>query len=338
MKQFLIVAVFAAVLCGPAAEARGMQQKDPKGAINVTPEEAKAYEPIEKAATPDAALTAAQAFMAKYPKSAALPQVEIAVYNKILDAPADEKRISLIGSFKQAFPASDRTIQLERTMVDYHTKAGQEAEARRILTAYTTKFPDEVDTHFDLLFIAAQALQRGDDSQLKAGIEHGRRAIELLEPAAKPATFVDDAQWTTYRTGNRPKARQFLGLLLFASGDASGAEATLNEAIAIDANDPQTYSILAALRQTEYVDAAQKFNASPDKKSPEAQQALEKANGALDRLLMTLAKFVVLAEARPEYKGAAPTMRAELEDLYKQRHGGKTDGLDGLLKAAREKK
>ena len=60
-----------------------MPVQQPQGTINVSPEEKKAYEPIEQAATAADALTAAKAFMEKYPTSAALPQIEIAVYNKI---------------------------------------------------------------------------------------------------------------------------------------------------------------------------------------------------------------------------------------------------------------
>jgi hypothetical protein len=337
VKQFLIVAVFAALLCGPAAEARAMQQKDTQGTINVPPEEAKAYEPIEKAATPEASLAAAQAFMAKYPKSAALPQVEIAVYNKILESPKDDKRIANIAAYKKAFPASDRGLELERSMVDYHLEKGNLAEIKRVSDEFLAKHPDDARTHYLLLRIAVDGLKRQDGSMIPSGQEHGKKAIAILEGTAKPAEFATDAEWQTWKAENLGLAYQSYGIIGLATGNMAMASEYIGKASVASPSDPLNYFFLANIREDEYVKVAQQFNAMTDKKSPEATKTLEAANAKMDEVIVMLAKTVALSENKPEYAAVHGQARPVLEDRYKQRHG-KLDGLDAAIKKAREAK
>jgi hypothetical protein len=337
VKQFVIVAVFAALLCGPAG-ARAMQQKDAQGTINVSPEEAKAYEPIEKAATAEASLAAAQAFMAKYPKSAALPQVEIAVYNKIIESPKDDKRIANIAAYKQAFPASERGLELERSMVDYHLEKGNLAEIKRVSDEFLARHPDDARTHYLLLRIAVDGLKRQDGSMIPSGQEHGKKAIAILEGTAKPAEFATDAEWQTWKTENLGLAYQSYGIIGLATGNMPMASEYIGKATVASPTDPLNYFFLANIREEEYAQVAQQFNSMADKKSPEATKTLEAANAKMDEVIKMLAKTVALSEDKPQYAQILAQAKPVLEERYKQRHGGKIDGLDAVIKAARESK
>ena len=338
MKILVIVAAFAALLGAPAATARGAQAPGSQGTINVSPEEAKAYEPIEKAATPDEALAAAKAFMAKYPKSAALPQVEIAVYNKIVDSPKDEKRLASIAAFKQTFPASDRGLDLERTMVDYYLAKGDLAEIKRISDAFLAKHPDDVRTHYLLLRIAVDGLKRNDGSMLAAGKTHGQRAIAILEAPTRPVDFKDDAEWQTFKTESLGLAYQSYGIIGLATGDGTMANEYITKATTVSPADPLNYFFLANLREAEYAAIAEKFNAMADKSTEPAKQQLASANAKMDEVIKLLAKTVVLSENKPELKQILDQAKPAFEERYRQRHGGKLDGAEDLLKAAREGK
>src|SRR5215203_3247804 len=97
--------VAASLLVGVVPYAPAAQTQ---GGITVPPDELKAYQPIEKAATAAEAITLAKDFIAKYPKSAALPQVEIAVYNKIQESPKDDTRVANTAAFEAMYPESVR--------------------------------------------------------------------------------------------------------------------------------------------------------------------------------------------------------------------------------------
>jgi len=323
------------VLAAPSMASR-VQEKPTT--INVPPEEAKAYEPIAKATTPDEVIAAAKDFIAKYPKSAALPQVEIAVFNKIVDSPKDEKRVANTETFKQMFPTSERGLELERGLVDYYIQKGDLASIKRVSEAYLAKHPDDVVTHYLMLRIAVDALKRQDASLLSAGKEHGKRAIEMLEATTRPATFPTDADWQKYKAENLELAYQSYGIIGLASGDMTMAVDYLTKATTAGPADPLNYLFLASIKEGEYQELAQKFNALPDKKSPDAQKAMDAANAKIDEVIPLLAKAVVLSEAKPEYAAINQQARPALEDRYKQRHNGKLDGLDAVLKAAREGK
>jgi hypothetical protein len=328
-----IVAAIALAVCampGLVASARARQ-----GTINVPPEEAKAYQPIEAAATADEAMVAAKAFMAKYPQSAAIPQVEIAVYNKIIEMPKDEKRLASTATFKQMFPSSTRIVDLERGMAEYYIAKNDTAELKRTSEAYLAAHPDDVTTHYLLLRIAVDGLKRNDTSMLESGRTHGKRAIELLESATPPADFGDASAWQAYKNENLGLAYQSYGIIGLATGDTQMATEYLTKATTASPADPLNFLFLASLKETVYTDLAKKFNAMPDRKSAEAKKALDDANAVVGEMIRRYATASVLSENKPEYAQVYANAKEALEEHYKYRHDGKLDGLDAVLKTAR---
>jgi hypothetical protein len=335
LKRLIRAAAVAAVLATPSLAAPFVQDK---GSINVPPEEASAYAPIEKAATVEESIAAAKAFIAKYPKSAAMPQVEIAVYNKIIASPKDEKRLAYNASFRELFPTSDQNLDLDRSMVDYYLSKNDMASINKVSEAYLAKHPDDVTTHYLLLRLAVDGLKRQDGSMLQSGQAHGKRAIELLESSTPPPGFKDPTEWQKYKDENLGLAYQSYGIIGLATGDNTMATTYLTKATVASPSDPLNFLFLASLREGEYEALAKQFNGMPDRGSADAKKVLDSANAAVDAMIPLYAKAVVLSENKPEAAQINANAKQALEEHYKQRHNGSLDGLDAVLKTARESK
>jgi hypothetical protein len=302
--------------------------------ITVPPEELKAYEAVRDAADADAALAAAKAFAEKHPKSAALAQVEIDVYNKLVESPRGAERLPRIAAFKQLFPASDRGLDLEMGMMAHYFETGNHAEIFRVGEAVLAKRPDDVEAHYLLLRAAVDALKQNNTSYVAKGKAHGTRALELFAQAGVPPRFSSDAEWQAFRTERLPLTHQSMGLIGLATGDAALASEYLPKAIEGSPSDPLNYFFLANLRYLEYTAIAQRYNSMGDKSGPDAKKALDDANAKVDDAIDLLAKTVVLADANPQHAALATQARSMLEENWKQRHGGKLDGLDAKIKSA----
>lgn len=336
MTRYIFLAlVLGLAPCSAPAHASPAQAQQEQGQITVPPEELKAYEPVRTAATVDEVIAAARAFAAKYPQSAALRQVEIDVYNKIIAMPRDASRLPHMAAFKELFPASERTLELEYALTPLYLEKGDYKEIYRIGEAFLARHPNDVETHYLLLRVAVDALKKGDTTYVATGKTHGARAIELFAGSERPARFRDDAEWQAYKTENYPLAHQSLGLIGLASGDLELGRDQLTKAIAVNPNDPLNYFFLASVHNDEYTRIAQTFNKMADKSSPEAKKTLEEANAKMDEVIAMLAKAVAYAQGTPQEAAIVQQARPMLEESYKHRHDGKLDGLDEMIKAAK---
>lgn len=335
MKTIIVRAALAALIAGvfvaPAFATRSQEQ----GALQVPAEEAKAFEPVKAATTAPDVLKAAEAFVGKYPKSAALNAVEVEVYNRIIDSPADATRLPYIDAFKKLFPTSDRAIDLDRSMFDYYLKEGKLAEINKANEAYLAKKPDDVRIHLLLTTLAIEGIKRQDTTLYASGKMHGKRAIEIFEGTARPSVFVDDAAWQAYKAANVGVAYQGLAIISLAEQDMPTAAQYFEKAIAASPAEPLNYFYLANVRHNEkYVDLAKQYNDLKAKNSPDAAKTLEQVNAVLDEEVKLLAKAVAYSEGNATYGPIYTQAKPLLEEVYKQRHGN-LDGLDALVKGSK---
>lgn len=330
----LAVLVIGASAVGAAAQATGGAAQ---GTITVTPEEEKAYRPIEAAKTVDESFVAAKAFMAKYPKSAALPQVEIAVYNKIVNMPKDETRLVATKTFKETFPASDLGLDLDRTMAEYYLNKGDFKMLDTVCEQYLAKHPDDVRTHYLLLRVAVDALKKQDGSLVATGKLHGEKAIAIFEAAARPADFATDAEWAAFKTENLALAYQSYGLIGLVSGDSASATTYITKATTVAPTDAFNYFLLANILDGDYEVAAKAYNDKIDKTSADAKAKLEAAGAAKDKVIEMLLKAVAHSQGKqdPASQQILGQAMAMLEQGWKLRHNGKLDGLADAIKAAK---
>lgn len=301
--------------------------------ITVPPEELKAYEPIRDAQTFDAAIAAARTFFEKYPNSAAKPQIEIDLFNRIVDSPRDASRLEKIAAFKTLFPQSERLADLEFGMLGYYFEQSDYPKIFSAGEAFLTKHPNDVEAHYLLLRAAVDALKSNNTSYVAKGKEHGMRAVELLNQPTRPERFSTDAAWTTFKSESLPLAYQSLGLIGLATGDGALAGEYLQKAVDSNPADPLNFFFLANYRYMEYNALAERFNAMGDRQSDEAKKMLDDANAKVDEVIRLLVKTVAISEADPRFAPIAQQARPMLEESYKQRHDGKLDGLDTMIKA-----
>lgn len=339
MNRTLFAAALVAFVFGagaaPVVLASPAQDAPAQGTINVPQDELKAYGPIKSAKTVDETFKAAKAFIAKYPKSAAVAQVPYDVAAAIEKTPKNEARLALNEMFKQMFPEHELGLELDRRMADYYLEKGDLASLMKVCEAYLAKHPDDTRTHYLMLRVAVDALKKNDGAYLPSGKEHGAKAIALLESPTRTADFVTDVEWTQFKTENLALAYQSYGLIALVTEDPAGASSFITKASQVAPMDPFNYFLLANIRYTEYVAAAKAFNDKIDKQSDDAKKKLEAANAAQDRVIEVLLKAVALSDGKPEHAGVFAQATGMLEDSWKVRHGGKLDGLADAIKAAK---
>lgn len=324
-----------------AVEARSTSQDQPaakpadgkQGIVINDKEELAAYRAVEAAADLTAKVAAASAFMGKYPNSPARSSVETVVLKAIVDAPGDATRGEAIKSFKTMFPQSTRLTDLDRLVAEKFLAEGNFADAAKAATQLVTGAPDDVWAGMFFLRLANDALARGDSAHVPAGIQHGTRAVELLEADQRPAS-VDEVQWKAFKDANLPLAQQRLGVLKLISGDAAGATSNLDKATQLNPADPVNYFFLANVRLAEYDKIAEQYNAVRNSNPDEAKKLLATAEAKTDEVIQLLVKTVAFAGAKPEFAAVLKQARPELERLYKQRHAGSLDGLEAAITAA----
>jgi hypothetical protein len=317
-----------ALSLAPAAHAQ-------QPSVTVPPVELKAYETVKNAPDAPAALAAAKAFLAQYPESKAAPQLPIDVSAKIFAMPQGAERIKQVEAFKAAFPSSDIGLDLEFASMPYYFQEGNTAEIYRIGEAFLAKHPNDVEANFLLLRGAVDALRRSDTSYAEKGKSYGSQAIVTLEKPETPPRFKSADEWKKYQSENLADAYQSIGLIGLATNDVTLAGEYLEKARSAKPKDPLTLFFLANLRYLEYNIYAKRFNATTDRESPDAKQALETANAKLDAVNELLLQTVAVAESDPKSGTVAQQAKAMLEEAWKQRHDGKLDGMDAAIQRAK---
>lgn len=336
-RTFLIAALTALVFASaPVTSALTIQSGAAQGSINLPSDELKAYGPVKAARTPDEAFTAAAAFTAKYPKSAALVQIPYDIAATIDKAPMDASRLAMVEKFKTTFPGHELGLQLDRRMADYYLAKGDLGTLMKVCDAYLGKHPDDTRTHYLMLRVAVDALKKSDNSHLASGREHGAKAIAALESPTRPVDFETDAEWTTFKNESLGPAYQSFGLIALVTGDSASANTYITKATLATPADPFNFLLLANARYSGYEAAAKAYNAKIDKKTDEAKKLLTAAETELDKVLEALVKAVALSEGKPELAGVMTQSNSMLEEHWKQRYG-KLDGLADAIKAAKPK-
>jgi hypothetical protein len=86
--------------------------------------------------------------------------------------------------------------------------------------------------------------------------------------------------------------------------------------------------VLSELDYNNYELLAKQYNVAAD---ADKQAALQKAEAALDKTIEAYAQAIAITEGNPQYQAAHDQMRQDIENLYKYRHKGSTDGLQQLI-------
>jgi hypothetical protein len=318
---------------------RGAQEKDKAAqaeadkkakaeAASLSDGERKAATRINEAKDPAAKLAAATEFIKKYPKSTIRAKIADHIAGQISGTQDAAQKITLAESYVAVFNEAGEAELVTPILVEGYMTANRLDDAFRVAGPWLEKNPNEVEAFRRLSLLGAGEAFRQNPKYAQQSQQYGVRAIELLETDTKSAGF-DDAQWQQYKTRWLPVLYRDMGVLALVLDNKADARVRLENAVALKSSDPTVYAILGNLSNDEYMLLAKQYNVLPAGADKDA--ALKSAQGQMDKVIEWYAQAVAVAGDKPEYKPVRDQLMPALEDYYKNRHSGSTEGLQKLI-------
>ncbi|HYH86300.1 MAG TPA: hypothetical protein VEX60_12675 [Pyrinomonadaceae bacterium] len=309
---------------GAGAATQDNKQSDAK----VSSGEREAAEKINKAKGGEAKLQAAAEFIKKYPKSSLRPRVAEAVAAEISGTQDANLKISLAQTYLDFFNEPAEADLVNGMLLTALLNASRAADVFKLAPAWLEKHPEDVDTLSRLAVLASNEVIKDNNSYAEQGQQYGAKAIELLEADKRPAT-ADAAQWATFKTLTLPTLYRATGIISLKTGDKPTARTRLEKAAALRVADPAVYLILVDLINDDYDLLAKQYKAALP--GAEKDALLKRVNESLDTVMEAQARALANLEGNAQYQPAYNQLKKDLEQSYKFRHGGSTDGLQKLM-------
>lgn len=330
MKFRILSACVLACACALAGAARAAAQdnKAKQSDVKVSSGERDAAAKIDKAQGPEAKLQAGAEFVKKYPKSALRPQVAQAVAREIANTQDAQLKISLAQTYLGFFTDPSEAAPVNDILLTAYINSGHADEAFKMASARLAANPDDVDLLRGLAIVASNEVIKGNTAFAAQGQQYGAKAIELLEADKKPAGM-DDAKWASYKAESLPALYRATGIIAYKTNDTATALARLEKAAALKSTDPGVYLLLSDLSYGEYEQLAKQYQVMPAGASKDA--ALKQVEAQMDKTIEAYAQAIAITEGNPQYKAPHDQMRQDIENLYKYRHKGSTEGLQQVI-------
>lgn len=293
----------------------------------ISVDEQKAAQAIDLAPDAAARAKAADDFVKKYPKSSLRHAYAQKIADQIHEMTDAQQRITMAQQFKSIFNNPEEEEMIMPVLIVGYADAKKPDEAFTEGSAYLGQHPDSVAVLVELMFIATEQAKQKNGKFVAQGDQYGAHAVELIESNKKPASM-DDATWKQYRD-LLPRIYQSLAILGMVKGDRAATQARLAKTIQLDPKDPLNYLFLAGSINTDYEEAAKKYQSMAN--GPEKDAQLKKVFELLDRLIDTDAHFLALSDGNAQLAAMRQQELSYLETNYKFRHDGKTDGMQELI-------
>ncbi len=300
------------------------QQDDKKP--NVSEGEAKAAKAVQTAADPAAKLSAAEAFVKKYPRSSLRKQLANYLVDQIVLVKDPKQKLALADKFENVFTDDSETDAIKPAMLDAYVDSGQLDDAFATGERILAKHPNDVRVLSNLAITATEQAKKGSAQYVTQGAQHGAKAIQLIEADQKPADL-DDATWARYKT-NLPKLYQEMAVISMLQQNTSDSKAKFTKASQLNPADPFNFLALAGLTNDEYQSLAKTYQSTSDNKVRDEMK--KKLDEIIDSMIENYAK----AAARSEGSAYKPLHDQAVQDMtayYKYRHNGSTDGMQQLI-------
>jgi len=171
-------------------------------------------------------------------------------------------------------------------------------------------------------------------------VEYSSKAVKLIE-SGKTLAGVDNFD----KNGTLAWLYQIQALVAEEKGEKAKAVELYDKSTALDPTSAQVAGRnllqVLAMRQSEYADAANAYNALPDEArsaaepTPEVTEARAKVDADADALIDVAARFVAFADAQGLPQGTRDKVYGVLESVYKSRHPDDADaaGLAALIES-----
>ena len=327
-----ILLAACASLLAAGAETRTLAQitlgQPAQPAVKVTDEERKAADKINLAKEIPAKVAATTEFMTKYPQSALRPRIGEAFASLVKTTDDPAQRIAYAESYLKLFNTPDEADRVTASLLDAYIISNRADDSFRLGAAWLEKNPDDIDVMRRLAVVGLNEAIKGNNKFVAQGNAYGAKAIELLEADKKPAATAA-AEWAEYKTKWMPAIYREAGFLAMSAGDRATAKARLMKAAELKNPDPAVYAYLGQMNDEEYAALAQAYKAMPD--GAEKRAKLREVEAQMDKAIEYYARAIAVAGEKPEYANLRTQVRPGLEEYYKFRHSGSTNGLQQLI-------
>jgi hypothetical protein len=179
-----------------------------------------------------------------------------------------------------------------------------------------------------LAIVALNEAIKGNNKYVAQGEKYGAKAVEILEADRKP-TATDDAQWAEYKTKWTGSVYREAGFLAMQAGDKAAARARLTKAAELKSPDPVVYAVVGQMNDEDYATLAGQYQKMPA--GAEKTAMLQKVQAQMDKAIEYYAQSIAISGDRPEFQALRTQVMPGLEEYYKFRHNGSTDGLQQLI-------
>ena len=320
----LIVVVSILSLSAQATVSSSLQEN---GKPKLSPDEAKAVAAINSAVDAPAKLTAAEAFVKKYPQSTARLSVANYIAGQIGQVSDAAQKLSLAEKFQKIFTEEKELNAVGPVILDAYIAANRLDDAFDLASKILAKNPEDLRVLLQTMNAGAEAAKRQNSKYAAQSLQYGLKAIELIEADKKPVDL-DDASWAKQKTV-LPRLYQQAGILALFSGNSAEAKTRLEKAATLDPNDPMNQLLIAGLLDEEYQKMAQTYQQMPA--SQQKGEMLKRINEQLDKTIDAYAHAVGLSTGRAEYQQLQTQALQNLTPYYKYRHNQSIEGLQPLI-------
>jgi tetratricopeptide (TPR) repeat protein len=302
-------------------------QAQPAPQPKVSEAEAKALAAINAAPDATAKVTAAEEFVKKYPKSAAIPQLSQELALEIGRLPDANQKLVLADRFEKTFTDDKALTQIQFDRMDSYVALNKMDEAYALAAKILQKNPEELHTMVQMTLTGTEAAKKGNSKFVPQTQQYGLKAIQIIESGQKPAS-VDEATWASDKAA-LPLLYQQTAILAMMSGNLPDAKTRLAKASSLNPGDPSNHAFTGYLVNNEYVQLASTYKTMPEGKQKE--EMLKKLEGMLDTIIDEFAQAIGLSNGRKEYDPLVQQLTGDLTSYYKFRHNQSVEGLQQLI-------
>lgn len=301
------------------------QEKKPE--IKISEEEMKGLKAIEAIPDPAAKLKAMDDYVKKYPKTPLRLQLADTIAGDIAKMKDSTQAIALGESARTIFTTDEEQESIKGVLLDAYVQANRADDVFRIGSEILGKAPEDVHSHVQLTFAAANEVRKQNPKFVQPGLTSGLKAIELIEADKKPVKM-EPTNWTKHKQ-LLPQLYQQVAVLNFVAGNVSDARTKAVKASELGPADPTNFALLGMVINADYLKLANSYKSMPEGKDKDA--TLKKLEGLMDEVIDAYAHAVALSIGKPEHQAMMQQLTTDLTSYYKYRHSQSTEGLQQLI-------
>jgi len=226
----------------------------------------------------------------------------------------------------------DQVNQARGCLLQEALKGEKWGDAFKLGDEVLAEDPDNLNYLLTLADTSGKLAKKSDFSFADKGTQYSKKAIELINQNKVPAGLKPE-DWAARKPLVLASMHQNIGLFALKAKNEEVALTELTESVKQDCSDPVTHFLMAQVYNGRYEALGSEYRALPDedKSGDKGKAILEKINGVVDQLLEAYGKMLAVSDGKTTYDGLRNRVKPAIEELYKFRHEGKTDGLQAFL-------